>query len=240
MTKETKTKKLRDKLKWEYVGGFDGSMKGFWWNRSKDFCVEKVHRVNYTVFYDSNSNESMKKNFVKNGKLARWIKLVPCDRNDSLLKVKAQVHGVGVDVYSQPIIPYKRRNPNDPILSGYTVPDDEQYDSMDDVYGADDDCDSDTDRVDGMKAMNVHIGPRIQEKEIEEGKGCRLIIHEQRPVLEYHRKMEGVCGGYGSPDWFFGDIIEKRKVFRRDRQCMKKYHAKLSVKDWDINGVPRY
>ena len=172
---EKSARKMRDKLKWEYVGCFDESMEGFWWDQSKDFRVEKVHRVNHNVYYDSNSNKSMKKNFAKNGKLARWIKVVPYGVG---MHFDAKIHGVAVNAYSEPIIPYKRRNRNDPILSQYIPSDDEGSDPMDNLYGGDDDC--------------------------------------------------------------FGNAIEKRKVFRRDKQSMKKYHAKLSVDDWDIDGVLRY
>jgi len=236
MMKEFKTKKMRDKLKWEYVGCFDGSMKGFWFDQTKDFCVDIIHRINYTVYCDPKSNDSMKKHYAKNGKLVRWIKVVPCDSRDSLNQIHAQCYGVGVNAYSLPIIPYKCRDGSDFIPSGYTASDDEGYDTMDDIDGAD----ADSDFEDGSKAKNLQIGPRIQDEEIEEGKGCRLVIHEQRPVLSFHREIDGILPGYRSPDWVFADIIRRKKEFHQTKKCMKKKYAKLSVKDWDINGVPLY
>merc|ERR1719334_1098304 len=239
MMKEFKTKKMRDKLKWEYVGCFDGSMKGFWFDQTKDFCVDIIHRINYTVYCDPKSNDSMKKHYAKNGKLVRWIKIVPCDSRDSLNQIHAQCYGVGVNAYSLPIIPYKCRDGSDFIPSGYTASDDEGYDSndtMDDVDGVD----ADSDFEDGSKAKNLQIGPRIQDEEISEGKGCRLVIYEQRPVLSFHREIDGILPGYRSPDWVYGDIIRRKKEFHQTKKCMKKKYAKLSVKDWDINGVPLY
>jgi len=238
--KERKWKKLRDKLKWEYVGCFDGSMKGFWFDDSADFGVDKVHRVNHTVYCDHRSAESMKKHFAKNGKLGRWIKVVPCDRNEDLKNLKAQVYGVSVDRYSQPVIAGKDDQRDgldlDEDLDGYTAADDGYTLSDDD----DDDSDFGVDRVDGVRAKNLQIGPRVQNEEIEEGKGCRLVLFEQRPVLEFHREIDGVLPGYYSPDWIHGDTIEKRRQFRKSVQCTKKYHEGLSVNDWDINGVPRF
>jgi len=221
MMKEIKTKKLRDKLKWEYVGCFDGSMNGFWFDRTKDFGVDIIHRINHIVYCDSKCNDSMKKHYAKNGKLVRWIKLVPCDPTDSLDKISAQCYGVGVDAYSQPIIPYKQRDRNNHILSGYTASDDEGYDSNDTMDDTDK-VDVESDIEDGSKAKNLQIGPRIQDEEIEEGKGCRLVIYEQRPILEFHREIDGILPGYISPDWQYGDIIRRRKVFHQTKKCMKK------------------
>jgi len=199
MMKEIKTKKMRDKLKWEYVGCFDGSMKGFWFDQTKDFCVDIIHRINHTAYCDPKCSNSMKKNYAKNGKLTRWIKLVPCDPTDSLDKISAQCYGVGVDAYSQPIIPFKRRDGTGFSVSGYTASDDEGDDTMDDVNGVDgDNADDHSDFEDGgheSKAKNLQIGPRIQDEEISEGKGCRLVIHKQRPVLAFHREIDGILPG---------------------------------------------
>merc|ERR1719361_2917434 len=182
----------------------------------------------------------MKKHFAKNGKLGRWIKVVPCDRNEDLKNLKAQVYGVSVDRYSQPVIAGKDSQRDeldlDQDLDGYTAADDGYTLSDDD----DDDSDFEEDRVDGVRAKNLQIGPRVQSEEIEEGKGCRLVIFEQRPILEFHREIDGVLDDCGSSEWFHGDTIEKRKQFRRTKKCMKKNFARLSVKDWDINGVPLY
>lgn len=236
MVKEVKTKKMRDKLKWEYVGSFDGSMEDYWWSREQSFSVDKVHRLNHTVYCDPNSTQSMKKNYAQNGKLARWIKLVPCSGADALDKIKAQVYGVGVNAYSQPIIPYKVKHKNAPMLSGYTASDDGGYDSMDSLAAIDEDS-----TCDGSRAKNLQIGPRIQSEEIKERRGCRLIIQEKPPSLAYHRRIDGIDTGYWSPEWHFADIIDKRREHRRQSQRMKGYAAtrSLSVDDWDINGIPR-
>merc|ERR1719361_106142 len=182
----------------------------------------------------------MKKHFAKNGKLGRWIKVVPCDRNEDLKNLKAQVYGVSVDRYSQPVIAGKEDQRDgldlDQDLDGYKAADDGYTLSDDD----DDDSDFEEDRVDGVRAKNLQIGPRVQSEEIEEGKGCRLVIFEQRPILEFHREIDGVLPGYISPDWQYGDIIRRKKVFHQTKKCMKKNFARLSVKDWDINGVPLY
>jgi len=252
--KDRKSREFEDKLKWEYVGTFDGSMKGFWYDDTVNFGVDKLHRINHVVHCDHRSNEAMKKHFAKNGKLGRWIKVVPCesmwiqnerqylDLKDAL---KAQVYGVSVDRYSQPVIPMKAGRDDigfDEVGNGdddgYTAADDAVGDSMDSAYTVSD-GDGDSDFEDDQ-GKNVQIGPRIQSEEVEEGKGCRLVLFEQRPLLEFHREIDGVRGGYCSPDWYFGDIIEKRKQFRRASQCTRKYHRGLSVKDWDIDGTPRW
>merc|ERR1719162_1157435 len=87
MSKEKSRQKLREKLKWDYVGTFDGSLDKYLASHinqkmgARDFHLDKVHKVHSVAYYDYNDDDSLKRNFAKNGKLCRFIKVQPSAPN---------------------------------------------------------------------------------------------------------------------------------------------------------------
>ena len=91
---------------------------------------------------------------------------------------------------------------------------------------------------DGDKRKNFQIGPRIEEDEIWNGEGCRLIVTDKRPMLAFHRKMDGVRkSGWKSRRWSVKHSGSHRKSFQIAK-CLDQYEKKRRTEDWNRSGVP--
>ena len=231
---EVKCKKTQKTLKWQHVGRFNELMSKLALDENRPMWLDMVYRVNDTVYYDSNSNASLKKHFAKNGKLARWIKLVPCDETDHLNRVGARVFGVGVDDYSQPLIPYNHHH--DVRLDLVESKATNQFNELNPEEITDQ---INRDDAGLIKRKNLQIGPRdiqVQDDEISKGKGCRLIVSQKRPTLEFHRKMDGVLDNRWGRR--YGHVSGCDQSSFHIARCLDHHAKKRHADDWDKDGVP--
>ena len=237
--KEVKCKKMQKTLKWQHVGRFNDLTSKLVLDENRPMWLDMVYRVNDTVYYDSNSNASLKKHFAKNGKLARWIKLVPCNETVylnrlGLSRVGARVFGVGVDDYSQPLIPYNHHRDIrlDLVKSKATNqfnelnPEEITYQINRDDAGL-------------IKRKNLQIGHpdiQVQDDEISKGKGCRLTVSQKRPMVAFHRKMDGVLDNRWGRR--YGHVSGCDQSSFHIARCLDHHAKKRHADDWDKNGVP--
>jgi len=214
--------------KWECVGTFNGSLvrgahppswrsSSPFYDPSKNYFTDVVHRVAHRAHVDYDNDESLKRSYAKNGKLCRWIKVQPLERDYDLTMLSCNAYGVAVNEWSQPIVPY----------NGRTIAGDDGELSVGDIDGEEEDQFK-------PSSHGFRIGPRIEEDEIREGKGCRLVLSQKRKRMTFGRRLDGSLGG-----WRMGRNKSDDKWRSQTAAWCARMSRRGRVDDFDRNGILR-
>merc|ERR1712013_246233 len=150
------------------------------------------------------------------GKLCRWLKVQPIAPNFDFKLLSCGVHGVEVNEWSQPIVPYK--GAKDALMFSRFTNDGNDGDiEIGDGY---DETDGSDDSEFRASRKSVQMGQRIGDEEMKERKGCRLVIEERHKVIPFGRKIDGADQGGNWSDWWCQQYIDRKRETRKNARVL--------------------